>query len=387
MKGHVRKRGEKWYVVFDLERGPDGRRRQKWQGLEGATTKRQAEEKARDVLHDVDKGIYVEATDLSVKDYLEQWLNDMKATELSQRSFEVYRYHINRHLVPELGHIPLAKLNPMQIQAFVARSLRQGGVRKLGRALSPKTVSGSLMVLHNALEKAVEWQMLNRNPADAVKPPRVTPSEVDVLSEEETAQIVAAARGTTLYVPVLLAIGTGMRRGEILALRWRDVDLDAGRIHVLRAFEQTNRTTNVKEPKTRAGRRAITLPEFVIGELRRHKVDQKDRRAKMGAMYHDHDLVCDRGDGELLKPTTLSGQFYRMVRKYGLPHIRFHALRHGHASHLLRAGVPMKVVSERLGHSSIGITMDRYSHVLPGMQEEAAEKLDKLLGKKLKGAR
>jgi integrase len=234
-------------------------------------------------------------------------------------------------------------------------------------------------VLREALQQAVRWKLLVRNPADAVEPPKVERREMQVLDEHQTKRLLAAVGGTRLYIPVLLAVTTGLRRGEILALRWQDIDLDQGTLAVRRSLEQTRGGNRFKEPKTKKARRVVALPALTTEALRKHKVEQAKARLLIGADYADEGLVCARRHGTPLDPAETTAGFAALIKKADLPKIRFHDLRHSHATQLLRQLVHPKVVSERLGHSTIGITLDVYSHVLPGMQEEAARRIDRAL--------
>lgn len=200
-----------------------------------------------------------------------------------------------------------------------------------------------------------------------------------VLDENQTAVLLEAARHTRLGIVVLLAVATGLRRGEILALRWQDVDLDRGVAHVRRSLEQLRGGLNFKQPKTAKSRRTVALPSVAVEGLKHHRLEQKKERLAIGPAYQDQDLICARVHGTPMDPSEVTAGFARLIAGLDLPKIRLHDLRHGHATHLLAQGIHPKVVSERLGHSTIGITLDTYSHVMPGMQEEAAQKLDSAL--------
>ena len=196
------------------------------------------------------------------------------------------------------------------------------------------------------------------------------------LDEKEMAALLKLVQGTRLYMPILLGVSGGMRRGEILALRWQDLDLETGRAVICRSLEQTREGLRFKLPKTDRGRRTVVLPSFTCDTLRTHRVEQAKNRLALGPAYHDRDLICPREDGSPWPPDMLSTAFAALVRRSGLSHVRFHDLRHTHATQLLKQGVHPKIVSERLGHSNIGITLDTYSHVLPGMQEDAMAVFD-----------
>jgi integrase len=199
---------------------------------------------------------------------------------------------------------------------------------------------------------------------------------MQALDEHETAGLLSLFGETRLYVPVMLAVTTGLRRGEILGLRWSDLDLTEGVLTVVQSLEQTKDGLRFKPPKTHRSRRSIALPAITLETLRSHRAKQAAEKLSLGTAYEGNDLVCPRPGGSPWPPDMLSTAFAAFVRRSGLRHFRFHDLRHSHASHLLRAGVHPKIVSERLGHSTVGITLDTYSHLLPGMQENAAQLID-----------
>lgn len=201
---------------------------------------------------------------------------------------------------------------------------------------------------------------------------------MQALDEIQTVWLFNASQGTRLYVPILFSATTGVRRGEVLALSWTDLDLSGASATIRRSLEQTRKCgLRFKHPKNNKGRR-ISLPGLLVEALKEHRAQQSKTGELLGKGFNKHDLVFPREDGTIWKPEQFTDSYFRFTRKIGV-RVRFHDLRHSHASQLLRAGVPVKVVSERLGHSSIGITLDTYSHVLPGMQEEAAEKIDAAL--------
>jgi integrase len=246
--------------------------------------------------------------------------------------------------------------------------------------LSAQTVLHHHRVLRQALHQAVRWQLLMRNPADAVDPPRPRRREMQALDDDQIAQLLDAAKGGNHFMPVLIAVTTGLRRGEILALRWQDVDLNKGTLAVRQSLEQTKRFgLRFKEAKTQRSRRVVALPSLLVDALRKHRREQAKHRWALGAAYQDHGLVCPADDGAPQSPDALSAAFPHLVSRAGVPRVRFHDQRYTHATQLLNEGIHPKVVSERLGHSNIGITLDTYSHVLPGMQEEAAQRVDAAL--------
>ena len=375
MKGHIRQRGKgSWAIVLDLGRDANGKRRQKWHAVHG--TKRDAQRELTRLLHEMNTGAYVEPTRMQVRDYLEKWLAHAR-TKVAGKTYERYGQIVQQHLMPALGHHPLAKLQPLHIQQYYSDALENARLDDKG-GLSAQTVLHHHRVLHRALRQAVQWLLLARNPADAVEPPRPERKQIPTLDEREAAALLASLKDTQLYEPTLIALTTGMRRGELLALRWQDIDLDAGTVSVRQSLQQTREGVTVKEPKSGKGR-TVALPAIAVQCLRRVKVKQAEMRLALGPAYQDSGLAFARTDGRMWEPNSFSSAFAAKVRRSGLPHVSFHALRHAHATILLKRGTNPKVVSERLGHARVGTTLDIYSHVLPGMQEEAAQRIDAAL--------
>jgi integrase len=241
--------------------------------------------------------------------------------------------------------------------------------------LSPRSVCLMHRVLSQAMKQAVKWQLLAQNPCDAVSPPRVERKQMKVLDADGTAAIIEAARPRALFMPILLGAMCGLRRGELAALRWRSIDLDAGQISVVASLEQTNSGVRLKPPKS--GRaRTVALPSLAIEELRRHRVKQAEELLRLGIRQTDETHVCLQPNYEPWAPRNLSSAFIKFIKASGLPRVRLHDLRH---SHLLMANVHPKIVQERLGHANIATTMDLYTHVMPGMQDEAATRIDAAL--------
>jgi len=297
---------------------------------------------------------------------------------VSAKTCSRYEEIIKKHLIPSLGHIPIQKLHPVNIQNYYAEKLKNGKIRGEG-GLAPRSVLHQHRLLRAALQHAVKWMLIVRNPADAVSPPRPDYKEMKTLNAKETVTLLQKARNSRVYIPVLLAVTTGMRRGEIIALQWKDVDLDKETITVRRTLERIKGGYQFKHPKTRKSRRQISLTPSAAAELRAHKQKQNEDKLHLGAAYNDQDLVCAWPDGTLVKPDFVSREFKKILQKIGLPIVRFHDLRHSHATLMMIQGVHPKIVSERLGHSTIRITMDTYSHVVPGLQKEAASQFDAAL--------
>ncbi|MCL5289758.1 MAG: site-specific integrase [Firmicutes bacterium] len=388
MRGRVCKykgrKGDTYYIVYDLPRDPvTGERRQK--KVSGFNTKKEAEAELARLVNQSVGGIYIEPSELDVGSYLESWLETYGRSNLASSTFESYQNIINKHLKPRIGGIPLQKLQPVHLQVYYSKCLAGGRVdnkKSAGLALSPTTVLFHHRVIREALHHAMRLGLVDRNVADAAIPPRKAKKEMQVLPEEDIQKLLDLFRGSYLYMPVYLAVLTGMRAGEILALSWRNVDLKSGTINITQSLRQRKvGHPEFQQPKTAGSRRAVEISPMVVKALKDHKVLQAKEKLASGS-YKDYSLVCALPDGGPIHPGTLASRFYAVTRKAGIS-LRFHDLRHCHATFLLKAGVNPKIVAERLGHSSIRLTLDTYSHVVPGMQRKAALELEeRLFGRK-----
>jgi len=305
---------------------------------------------------------------LTFAEFAEAWLDHTRA-RVRPSTYRGYEGLMRCYGIPALGSIPLAALHPLHIQHVESRALDR---------VSAGTVLNLHLVLTQALNQAVRWGLIGANPAKGAQPPRPRRPEPVTVSKELARRVLKAAEGTPLALPVALALATGMRRGEILGLRWGDLDEGHTRAFVRRSLHATTDGLSFQEPKTRRSRRAVALPEFIRPYLASERADQVSRRARYGPRWQDSGLVVCARDGAPVYPDTVSTSFRALRRRAGLPAIRFHDLRHAHATLMLLQGVHPKVVSERLGHASVGITLDIYSHVLPSMQSEAVQAFDRL---------
>jgi len=379
MKGHITQRSKgSWSIVIDAGKDPEtGKRRQQWHTVKG--TKRNAQRILHEILVTMEKGTYVKPNRLTLGDWLEQWLDSYVVMHTSLRTQESYNSIINRHILPSLGSIPLNQLQPQHIQSYYAQALSSGRTDKKG-GLSARSVLYHHRILSEVLSHAVKMGIVIRNVAELVDPPRVERVKMSTLTPDEVSIFLDSAKDTSYYVFFATLICTGLRRGELLALKWRNVDIDAGLLAVVEtAYKLGNGEYVIKEPKTPHSRRNVSLPPSLMGLLREYKADQELLRIQLGINLNNDDFVFIRPDGNPLNPNAVTLAFKRIIRKAGLKHIRLHDLRHTHATLMLKAGIHPKIVSERLGHSNIGITLDTYSHVLPGLQEAAAERFDKIL--------
>ena len=320
-------------------------------------------------------GLYIEPAKITVGQFLDRWLEHIKPL-VSPRTHERYGELVTKNLKPLLGAVLLTKLRPIQISEAYAKALSSGH-RKGKGGLAPSTVRYMHVILKAAMGQAVRWQMLARNPVDAVDPPKIERSAMNTYDLAQTADLIDATRGTRMTITVILAVLCGLRRGEIAGLRWRNVSLGAAQLAVTESAEQTKAGVRYKKPKSGKGR-TVALSARVVNELRSHRVQQAEELLKLGVPLTDDAFVVAQADGSPLQPRTITQQWRQLLaNNKTLPRIRFNDLRHAHATHMLSAGVHPKIASERLGHSKVGITMDLYSHVIPGMQEDAAPRVDR----------
>ena len=378
MRGHVRKRSKgSWSIVLDLPRDPaTGRRRQQWLSVKG--TKKDAEKRLAELVHQLDTGGFVKPTRLTVGEFLHQWLRDYAWPNLAPRTAEGYEHIIRQHLIPGLGAIPLAQLTPQHLQHYYAEKLERGRLDGKG-GLSPRTVHHHV-TLHGALQSAVKWNRLARNPADAVDPPRFQHKEMRTLDERGLHAFLEAARATPYYALFYTVLFAGLRRSELLALRRGDVDVDLAQLMVTRGLHRLRDGSMVfRTPKSAKGRRLVTLTPSNGLVLRQHMEKQEADAAVLGVTLTDDSLLFAQLDGRPLLPDTVTHAWMKLARRSGFKGIRLHGARHSHASLLLQANVHPRIVQERLGHASISTTLDVYSHVAPGLQEAAAQRMDELL--------
>jgi integrase len=377
MKGHVRQRGKgHWYAVVDVRDPVTRKRRRKWHSLPNCRGKREAEIECARLITEMSGGTNVDATKMTVAAYLVHWLA-YKRTLVSPRSHENYGEVIHCHLIPQLGNLLVAKLEPDQIGGAYSRALESG--RRDGGGLSPRSVRMMHRILSQAMKQAVRWRKITRNPCDAVAPPRLERKPMNVLDASGLVTMMEAARGRAIFMPIMLAMLCGLRRGEISALRWRDFDLEAPQASIGASIEQTNQGTRRKPPKSGRGR-TVALPALAVEELRRHRIKQAEDLLRLGIRQTEDTHVCLQPSYQPWPPRNLSAAFVKFMVASKLPRIRgLHILRHSHATQMLAANIHPKVVQERLGHASITTTMDLYMHVMPGMQEDAASRVDAAL--------
>jgi len=371
-EGSITRRGRKsWRIKYDLPRDETGTRRIAYKTVKG--TRKDAEREKRRLMTAIDKGIHVDPTALTVGAYLDSWLDDVAPASVAPKALERYRGLCRNQIRPYLGEKQLQKLRPADVAAWL---------QALGRTeISVRSIRHAHGVLRTALAHAAAVEIVERNVATVIKPPKLARTEVEILNAEQIADALRMLEGHSIYPIAALAIGTGARRGEIAALRWSDIDLGAATVRIGRSLEQTKGSIRVKAPKTAAGRRTVTLPSFTVAALRDHRRQTLELRLQLGigALPDDAPAFGDI-EGKLPDPSHITNSWRRAVKSRGLPRITFHSLRHSHASALIAAGIDVVTVSKRLGHASPALTLGVYSHLFENKDDQAAAAIDAALG-------
>jgi integrase len=368
MSGNITKRSKNsWQIRFDAAPVADGKRQRRHVTVRGSYA--DAKRELTRLLAARDTGMLPSPTAATVGQYLQSWLDT--ATGRSPKTLERYRELARWQISPHLGDVPLQKLSPEMVRHWHA---------KLIDKVSALTTRHAHRLLRQVLATAVKDGTLARNVADVHKPPKVKRSEVEILTFEQIAAVQDALQGHTLYPIVALALGTGMRRGELLAIQWGDIDLDSATLQVKRSLEETSAGLRLKEPKSDAGWRTVTLSAATVGMLRAHKIEQMQFRLAVGAgALKDDTLVFTDINGQPLKPHTVSRAWRRVVEAKDLPRVTFHSLRHTHASVLIASGLDILTISRRIGHAKPSVTLDVYGHLMGGADAACAVAIGKIL--------
>ena len=371
MRGHgegtiTQRKDGRWQAQISLG---DGKRKTLY-----GKTKKEVQEKLRLAINEQKQGVLATGPRQTLATYLPYWLENICKPLVRKVTHKQYRSALNAHLLPVLGKLTLQNLKPEHIQSLYADMLEDG--------LAASTIGAIHAVLHKALEDAVKWNFVSRNVSSIVSLPRIERREMHVLIPEQAHKLLETAKGSRIEVLLLLAITTGARRGEMLALRWKDVDLDSGVMNIRRTVSFVPGYGYVEnEPKTKAGRRRVMLTDVAITALREQKIRQELDKAKAGKEWKERDIVFHNIYGSFLNPAAVLVWYHSLLEKAGLPDMRFHDLRHSAATILLVMGVHPKVVQELLGHSTIAMTMDVYSHLLPSMHQDATNKMNDVFRK------
>lgn len=372
MKGSTRKRGTCWEYTVDIGNDPVTNKRIR-KSKSGFRTKKECETAMNKLIVEIEQGEYVEQKEILLKDYLADWLKSIKPN-IAGNTFAYYRRIAENEIVPVLGNMQVSKIKPLHIEKFIQEKRNKENINNT-------TLKHYFDTLNIALNQALKWQIISKNPCLAITPPKKENKEMNVLNVKELELLLNYLRDSrfkTLYLVVVLSVTCGLRRGEALGLQWEDIDFKQGIITVKNNYTKVDNKDMLTTPKTDKSTRKITMLDLTSEILSKWQVEQKKNKLLLGKEYNNNNFVCTWEDGRPVRPDYISQQFSRVIKKLGLPSVRFHDLRHTHATMLLLQNVSPKVVSKRLGHSNISTTYDIYAHVLPEMEREAADKLNDL---------
>ena len=369
MRGSVVKRGKTYSIVYDVGTRADGRRQQKWVG--GFKTRKDAERALASSVSEIENSFVRQQEYCSLGVYLLEWLENYCVPRLAQNTVNGYRVNIEKHIIPTLGNVPLCDLQPEQVQALYATLLSQN--------LSGTSVLYVHRVLRKALNTAVKSRKLRYNVTDYVDPPAKSKFKPRVLRQDEVLRLLAASKGTDAFIPIMLAATLGLRRGEALGLQWDDIDFYTGTLTIQRTATTYPGGVVYSDVKTQNNNRTLRLSSHIVDYLKEHRANQTVQAELWGAGFNPDNLVTCRADGSPLTTNALQRIYKNVLARAKLPDIRFHDLRYTNATIMLQQQVPSKIVSTMLGHSSIGITLDTYSHVLTEMQQPAVDVMERLL--------
>ncbi|MBI4306006.1 MAG: site-specific integrase [Chloroflexi bacterium] len=382
MKGSVVEvegsRGSRWELFVSAGKDAAGQRIRMHKRFSG--TKGQADRALRDLIHEIEAGTYVKPTATTLAQFLEGKWFQVKAGTVRPQTLATDRDYARWYIVPRVGGVSLPKLSAEVVQNLYSELQAHGG--RGGRPLAPGTVLKVHNILNGAMEQAVRFGLVARNVVESAVPPRQRRREIKSLTSIEANRVLEQLRKASpwAFAPTYLAFHTGARRCEILGLKWGDVDLAKGSITIVRGYHRLDDGRgDVQPPKTARGRRLIPLTTSSFEVLRAHRAEAERVAAMLGRAVSPDDVVFARFDGEPYRPDSLSQAYRRAARREAM-RASFHGSRHSHATLGMQAGIHPKVMSERLGHASVLITLDTYSHVMPGLQEAASESLEKVLG-------
>jgi integrase len=347
---------------------PTGTKRKTIYGKE----REEVADKLIEALSNRNKGLVFDADNLKLGEYLGRWLSDSVRDTVRLTTFERYEQVVRLHIRPVLGKVKLKNITSAHVRGLYRQKLDAG--------LSPRSVQYVHVTLHKALKQAIADGLIPRNVTEAVKPPQVRREEMQPLTAEQVKVLFQAAKGDRLEALYVLAVTTGLRQGELLGLRWDDIDLEVGTLQVRRTLTTAKGGPVLSAPKTKGSRRTVKLSPTALEALRSHLARQLEEIDRVGSLWREKGLIFAAEVGEPLRRQYVTARRFKpLLRRAGLPEIRFHDLRHTCATLLLSENVNPKVVSEMLGHATIAITLDTYSHVLPTMQESAAKAMEDAL--------
>jgi integrase len=379
-----RRKDGRWCAAITI--GYDENNKQKRQFFYGKT-RQEVAEKLNKAINDIANGLFVEPNKVTVSEWFDVWLFEYKKPSVRATTYESYEYLNRIHIKPSIGHVYLKDLKPEHLQKFYNDKVYEKGSDKKGK-ISAKTIKNMHNVIHSALNQAVINNLIIRNVSDAVVLPKYDKKQIRVLTLDEQRKFVNIIENEKHKVAFLMALGTGLRLGEVSALKWQDINFYENTIKVNRTVRRTkifiDKQTPKSElvyqpPKTDSGNRSVPIPESLINEIKEYKKTQNLQVLKAGPLYTNNDLIFCNEYGIQLDPSSLSKKFSRLIKKAGLNHINFHGLRHTLATRLLEVNEHPKTVQEILGHSDISLTLNTYTHVMPEIKKSAIQKINHLL--------
>jgi len=375
MRGHIRKRGERcWELKYEAGLDPVTRKRRiRYVSFKG--DKRAAQLELARLIAEHAAGASVDPLKITVCDFLNRWDHDFASVNLTPKTRERHLQLIRNQINPNIGQVPLQKLRPMHLSGLYSKLQTEAG-------LASRTVGHVHRLLHRALGHAATWGLAQQNVAAVVKPPKVNAIEITILSQGQVERLLHHIKGRTLRPILALALATGARRGELVALRIKDFNPDTKTIRIERSLEQTKSGLRFKPPKTRHGKRTISIPPFIVAELRAHIAKMQESRLALGLGRASRDeLLFPRWDGEVRSPHWLTQKFALAMAVLKIEGVTLHSLRHTHASQLIASGMDVLTISRRLGHGSPAITLAVYGHLFGNTDAKAAEIMEAAFGK------
>lgn len=368
VKGSVKEEGSSWYYVVTLGKKPNGKPNQKKK--RGFRTEKEAYKALNKVVYEYEAGLYVEPSKMLYRDLLKKWLEHKKRI-VQTSTYIAYEIYVKKHIIPALGHYQLSKIKPLNIIDFYNMLYEEAN-------LSGTSVQKIHTSIKDSLTFACKMELISKNPADSLDRPKREEKEIEVWDISEVKHFLEVSKDDPFYIVYHLALMTGMRQSEILGLRWKDIQMESKKISIKQVmcnFEKKPKPG----AKTKAGKRMIKIGEETIQELLKHKRKQEKDISLAGDMYNNQDLIACTSIGTRINPSNLRRSFFRQIKNANMKKIRFHDLRHSHATICLTLNMHPKIVQERLGHSNVKITLDTYSHVLPNLQSEAVDKISKAI--------
>lgn len=377
MRGHIRKRGKKYYVVVDIGRDENGKRKQKWMPYDSS---QEAETALAEIITKIKKGTFVLPNKMTVAEYLQYWLDE--CAELESTTYDVYVCYVNSYILPHIGTMRLQEITPLHLQSLKTTLITEGRVRGEG-GLAYASIVKVFTILDSAFDYAVGLRLMETNPAKAVKlsrPESDEPAE-NVYDLEQLAKLFSACKNTKWEAPIYLAAFLGLRRGEVLGLEWKNINFERRILFISQVMAVTTGEVFLKpRAKNKQSKRALVMPKTLVTFLKTHHARQSEQKLALGEKYHDNDLICCKKNGDYINPKTFSVDFKRkFIEKNNLPPLTFHGIRHTFATALMNE-VSLKAVADFLGHIRTETTAEIYSHVLLGTKMDTADKIDEIIG-------